>query len=58
MPTSLLVLLAILAGVVLVWSLLGLKTSRPDGTYIKTHPYRRLFNLWVLNSLEPVSFAA
>jgi len=41
-PTSLLVLLAILAGVVLVWSLLGLKTSRPDGTYIKTHPYRRL----------------
>ncbi len=26
----------------LVWILMSFKTSRPDGTYIKTHPYRRM----------------
>ena len=32
-----------IVGVVLgLWALLELKTSRPDGTVLKVHPYRRL----------------
>ena len=35
--------MAYLGGVLLlVWILMSFKTSRPDGTYIKTHPYRRM----------------
>ena len=26
----------------IVWVLMNFKTSRPDGTLIKTHPYRRM----------------
>ncbi|MDP6943653.1 MAG: 2-oxo acid dehydrogenase subunit E2 [Myxococcota bacterium] len=32
----------VLGGLYLVWLLMSFKTSRPDGTYIKTHPYRRM----------------
>jgi hypothetical protein len=34
--------LYVLGGLFLVWLLMSFKTSRPDGTYIKTHPYRRM----------------
>ena len=35
--------IAYLAGALLVaWIMMSFKTSRPDGTYIKTHPYRRM----------------
>ena len=35
--------MAYLGGLLLlVWILMSFKTSRPDGTYIKTHPYRRM----------------
>ncbi|MGB0591042.1 MAG: 2-oxo acid dehydrogenase subunit E2 [Myxococcota bacterium] len=34
--------LYVLGGLYLVWLLMSFKTSRPDGTYIKTHPYRRM----------------
>ena len=32
----------VFGGLYLVWLLMSFKTSRPDGTYIKTHPYRRM----------------
>jgi len=32
----------VIGGLYLVWLLMSFKTSRPDGTYIKTHPYRRM----------------
>jgi len=34
--------LYVLGGLYLIWLLMSFKTSRPDGTYIKTHPYRRM----------------
>ena len=34
--------LYVLEGLYLLWLLMSFKTSRPDGTYIKTHPYRRM----------------
>ncbi len=35
-------LAAVLGGLLVVWILLSLKTSRPDGTLLSVHPYRRL----------------
>jgi hypothetical protein len=37
------IIAGIAAGVLLlVWMLLELRTSRPDGTFVKVHPYRRM----------------
>ncbi|MDP6931462.1 MAG: hypothetical protein QGG40_01040 [Myxococcota bacterium] len=36
----------IIGGALAVWVLLELKTSRPDGTLVRTHPYRRL--MWYI----------
>ena len=32
----------VLLGVVLIWLLMSLKTSRADGTLLEVHPYRRM----------------
>ena len=46
----------IVAAVLLLWLLASMKTSRPDGTLLKTHPYRRLMFYIMPTRSESVVF--